>query len=189
MDWHARACEPVSVRRLCPTKVQRVLSESLIRFVPRGSYPGEKTERPRKRKRERGKGRGGENLAERTFRNSKWTAVSDVGATEVRKYFSTFVTRPVYWFRQIVVERGSEIRDARRQRDAGREGKGRRKGGKEEGVLPTSECIGCAQRSSEIDAMMGCRDFGRGSRKLWPDEYGLASGRGGGERRGWRGGG
>lgn len=132
MDWHARACEPVSVRRLCPTKVQRVLSESLIRFVPRGSYPGEKTERPRKRKRERGKGRGGENLAERTFRNSKWTAVSDVGATEVRKYFSTFVTRPVYWFRQIVVERGSEIRDARRQRDAGGgEGKGR-KGGRVE---------------------------------------------------------
>lgn len=37
--------------------------------------------------------------------------------------------------------------------------------------------------------MMGCRDFGRDSRKLWPDEYGLASGRGGGERRGWRGGG
>ena len=64
-------------------------------------------------------------MAERTFRNSKWTAVSDVGATEVRKYFSTFVTRPVYWFRQIVVERGSEIRDARRQRDAGGgEGKG-----------------------------------------------------------------
>lgn len=57
MDWHARACEPVSVRRLCPTKVQRVLSESLIRFVPRGSYPGEKTERPRKRKRERGRER------------------------------------------------------------------------------------------------------------------------------------
>lgn len=114
----------------------------------------------------------------RTFRNSKWTAVSDVGATEVRKYFSTFVTRPVYWFRQIVVERGSEIRDARRQR----EGAGGGRGGKE-GVLPTSERIGCAQRSSEIDAMMGCRDFGRGSRKLWPDEYGLASG-GGGERRG-----
>lgn len=114
----------------------------------------------------------------RTFRNSKWTAVSDVGATEVRKYFSTFVTRPVYWFRQIVVERGSEIRDARRQREGGGGGKG----GKE-GVLLTSERIGCAQRSSEIDAMMGCRDFGRGSRKLWPDEYGLASG-GGGERRG-----
>lgn len=36
-----------------------------------------------------------------------------MGATEVRKYFSTFVTRPVYWFRQIVRERGSEIRDAR----------------------------------------------------------------------------
>lgn len=114
----------------------------------------------------------------RTFRNSKWTAVSDVGATEVRKYFSTFVTRPVYWFRQIVVERGSEIRDARRQREGGGGGRG----GKE-GVLPTSERIGCAQRSSEIDAMMGCRDFGRGSRKLWPDEYGLASG-GGGEKRG-----
>lgn len=62
-------------------------------------------------------------MAERTFRNSKWTAVSDVGATEVRKYFSTFVTRPVYWFRQIVVERGSEIRDARRQRDAGEGGR------------------------------------------------------------------
>lgn len=113
----------------------------------------------------------------RTFRNSKWTAVSDVGATEVRKYFSTFVTRPVYWFRQIVVERGSEIRDARRQREEGE--------GVERRVLPTSECIGCAQRSSEIDAMMGCRDFGRGSRKLWPDEYGLASGGGRKERRGW----
>lgn len=75
---------------------------------------------------------------------------------------------------------GSETRE---------EGRREGKGGKEEGVLPTSECIGCAQRSSEIDAMMGCRDFGRGSRKLWPDEYGLASGRGGGERRGWRGGG
>lgn len=113
----------------------------------------------------------------RTFRNSKWTGVSDVGATEVRKYFSTFVTRPVYWFRQIVVERGSEIRDARR-----RAGEERRLGR----VMRTSECIGCGERPSEIDAMMGCRDFGRGSRKLWPDEYGLArQRRRRKERRGW----
>ena len=72
-------------------------------------------ERKRERERERDKERQGVSVQTVRFppRNSKWTAVSDVGATEVRKYFSTFVTRPVYWFRQIVRERGSEIRDAR----------------------------------------------------------------------------
>lgn len=113
----------------------------------------------------------------RTFRNSKWTAVSDVGATEVRKYFSTFVTRPVYWFRQIVVERGSEIRDARRRAGGG----GRAAVGKGDADVRVYRLW-----PSEIDAMMGCRDFGRGSRKLWPDEYGLArQRRRRKERRGW----
>lgn len=83
-------------------------------------------------------------------RNSKWTAVSDVGATEVRKYFSTFVTRPVYWFRQIVPERGSEIRDAHaksrsttKQRYKGMcKGKREREREKQgERVVAVSECI------------------------------------------------
>lgn len=108
MDWHARACARVSVR-LCVRRGARrkcnVLSESLIRFVPRDGQSERERERERRQR-----------VSVQTVRfpprNSKWTAVSDVGATEVRKYFSTFVTRPVYWFRQIVRERGSEIRDA-----------------------------------------------------------------------------
>lgn len=75
MDWHARACVRALYLYGRPRRKCNVLSES--RFVsfsrPRVNEGGWK----RKRKRARG-----------PPRNSKWTAVSDVGATELRKYFS-----------------------------------------------------------------------------------------------------
>ena len=105
-----RACPCASVR---PRRKCNVLSESLIRFIPGDGVKERERGRERKEERERERERWVSVQTDRfPPRNSKWTAVSDVGATEVRKYFSTFVTRPVYWFRQIVPERGSEIRDA-----------------------------------------------------------------------------
>lgn len=119
-------------------------------------------------------------VANRSGRETpEWTAVSDVGATEVRKYFSTFVTRPVYWFQRIVPGTLSEIRDVR---EAGHGGE-RRARSRE---APSIEIPASAHWSAPIVAMMGCRDFGRGSRKLWPAEYGLRRGTTGHEGRGAR---
>lgn len=94
MDWHARAvCARVSVSVRLLYRKCNVLPESLIRFVS-----GESSGRP---------------VVSR-YETPSGIAVSDVGATEVRKYFSAFVTRPVYWFRQIVPERTWKFETAER---------------------------------------------------------------------------
>lgn len=42
-------------------------------------------------------------------------------------------------------------------------------------IAPRRSVINCGCNPRETVTMIGCRDFGQGSRKLWPAEYGLRS--------------
>lgn len=94
-----------------------------------------------------------------TSQSSKWVAVSDAGCVDACKSH-TRGRRPMFIGRRRIVTRSKDPCKVRHEKKC---------------PIGSRSVTADWLRSSWNGTMIGCRDFGQGSRKLWSAEYGLRS--------------